>query len=167
MVTCFQQDQYFSWSKSERTRDCVFFQRYNISMYIQPRWCIYPFSICSLLWCSTTNLYWKLFKDKNVGSQPPLSSMTHLFSTLTYQNITTFKYFSKRFQLENLLNIFFSAMTWSAYDISIDYAIMSLGIFIVQWVTHITACQFRWAIVKNCFHYMIAVSWLLFYCALG
>ena len=51
------------------------------------------------------------FEGSKYPFLPPLSSMTHLFSTLTYQNITEFKQFSKKLQLVNLLNRLFSMMT--------------------------------------------------------
>ena len=47
------------------------------------------------------------FEGSKFQFPPLLSSMTHLFSTLNYPNITTFKQVSQRFLLDKLLNRFF------------------------------------------------------------
>ena len=120
-------------NKNRKNKKLYFLQRCQIPMYIRSRCCIQTLLTCCFLWCSSTNWSWKLFKDQMLVSLP-LSSMAHLFSTLTYQNITTFKYVSKRFQLENLLTILFYLMTLSAYSIGKYYSIVKLGIFMTQCV---------------------------------
>ena len=96
-------------------------------------------------------LCYDVTQKNDIKSFKRIPSIAHLFSTPTYQNITTFKYVSKRFQLDNILNRFFSMMTWISYSVSMDCAIMSLELFTVQWVTHIIAWKFWWEILNIIF----------------
>ena len=116
-------------------------------MYIQSRWCVQPFSTCFFLWCSRKIDLGSFRRIKMLVPPPTIKYGASIFNP----ELPTFKWVSKRFQLDKILDRLFSIMTWSEYATSMDSTIISLGIFMVQWVIYIIAWQFRWAILENIF----------------